>query len=205
MRIAIHAFSIEGLGHLQRARAIADALVGHEIVWLSHHPAGAPGAPIAAPLVFDSDPPSQGQLMALAQNGLALASRLHDEAYDLLVTEHFPFGGRYFDAAYHPLLHAACDCGIPVVASVRDIITRIGKILVGPRRRWPQRTNVFPPSSGTATPAFWASTSRLPPSCAHRSCQRAMSLWAPNVHGSRSRVIGSPVAAVVAAVAWPSA
>jgi predicted glycosyltransferase len=122
MRIAFHVFSVLGAGHLQRARAITDALPGHEVVWLGHRPAGASGELAPYPVTIAQDPPSDIEDVACRAAGRLLATWLEDCRPDVLITEHFPFGNRRLEDGLMPVLQAARRLDIPVVASVRDII-----------------------------------------------------------------------------------
>jgi predicted glycosyltransferase len=122
MRIAFHVFSILGAGHLQRARAIAAALAPHDVIWLGHRPAGAPGELVAQPLAVTAVPPSPQEAATCIRIGQQLARQITEQPPDVLVTEHFPFGSDIFDDGFLPILQAAKAAGVPIVASVRDIL-----------------------------------------------------------------------------------
>lgn len=137
-RVLIWVQHLLGTGHLRRALLLAEALArrGAGVLVAS----GGPRAPFAPPdgvdllelpavraadsrfsrLVSPSGEPVDERLWGMRRDRLEAA--LASFAPNLLVTEHYPFGRGAFARELGPLLDRAAAAGIPVAASVRDVI-----------------------------------------------------------------------------------
>jgi predicted glycosyltransferase len=138
-RILIAVTHLLGIGHLVRARQLAQALagVGHEVTLAS---GGMPDGKGAAGYRFEQLPPVRTQgvdfrnlldengeaatperLAARREQLVALAAGLSP---DIVVTEHFPFGRRQLAGEFLALIAAAREVNprTLVLASIRDVL-----------------------------------------------------------------------------------
>jgi predicted glycosyltransferase len=138
-RVLLHVQHLLGIGHVQRSRRIAEALVerGVAVTMVQGGPSrpeigGAGGIdlvqlpPIRArdatfALVDEIGAPVGDALRATRRQRLLTASA--EAKPDAVVIEGFPFARRAFRFELDALIAAARDAGVPVICSVRDIPT----------------------------------------------------------------------------------
>jgi predicted glycosyltransferase len=138
-RVLFHVQHLLGIGHVQRSRHIAEALVerGIAVTMVQGGPSrseinGAGGIdlvqlpPIRArdatfALVDEGGAPVGDALRATRRERLLAA--FAEAKPDAVIIEGFPFARRAFRFELDPLIAAACGAGVPVICSVRDIPT----------------------------------------------------------------------------------
>lgn len=137
-RIFVWVQHLLGIGHLRRALRLAEALAarGTRVLLVSGGPSGAwtPAAGVdllqlpavrAADGSFTRLVGADGRTvdeLLWRERRARLEAAFLEFAPELVVTEHYPFGRGAFARELGPLLARAAAAGIPIAASVRDVL-----------------------------------------------------------------------------------